>query len=92
MQITVHYRAFGDEFDVPVATPDCFRADDITVLRALFENTNLYTGPFWDRIEPLLPSARNHTALSVGDFVTVGRKTYRCDRFGWEHIGYVGHA
>lgn len=86
MQITVHYRAFDDAFDVPVPVPDCFTSEHTTVLEGIFENTNLYSGPFWNRIEPALPRNRRHTALSVGDEVTIDGTTYRCEDIGWSVV------
>ena len=65
--------------------PSCFDADDLTICEALFENTNLYKGPFWDRLQPL-PETRTHTALSVGDRVFIDDRVYLCKSFGWEAI------
>jgi hypothetical protein len=57
----------------------------------VFEQTNLYQGSFWEKLEPVLPANRSHTALSVGDEVTIYNHntgfTYRCNPFGWELIG-----
>lgn len=84
MQITLHYRAFGDHFDVPVPVPGCFDADPHTLLEALFKETNLYEGPFWDRLD--LPANRRHTALSVGDEISINDTTYRCQPVGWSVV------
>jgi hypothetical protein len=57
----------------------------------VFEQTNLYQGALWNVLEPALPADRTHTALSVGDEVTIFNHntgfTYRCAHFGWELIG-----
>jgi len=57
----------------------------------VFEQTNLYQGALWNVLEPALPDNRTHTALSVGDEVTIYNHntgfTYRCNPFGWELIG-----
>lgn len=54
----------------------------------IFEQTNLYRGQFWDLLEPVLPANRSHTALSVGDEITIYNHnngfTYRCAHWGWE--------
>jgi hypothetical protein len=54
----------------------------------VFEQTNLYQGALWNVLEPALPANRSHTALSVGDEVTIFNHnngfTYRCAHFGWE--------
>jgi len=67
-----------------VGIPECFDAEDNVILEALFENTNLYAGPFWDRLR--LPENRTHTALSVGDRVLLDGREYECASFGWEKI------
>ena len=70
-----------------ISIPDCFAEDhedrDLYICELLFKDTNTYEGPFWNRLSPILPDDRTHTALSVGDFVTVEDRTYRCDSFGW---------
>jgi len=67
--------------------PACFAPkDDLALCEALFENTNLYQGPFWDRLEGVLPETRTHTALSVGDRVFIDDRVFLCKSFGWEEI------
>lgn len=98
MKMTIVWSMWHDQPDLaaemringrdPVAevTIDVPQADgfmDRTVLEELFEATNLYAGPLWDVIEPVLPERRSHTALSVGDYVVIDGRSYRCDRFGW---------
>jgi hypothetical protein len=60
--------------------------DDMEILEALFRDTNLYTGSLWDRLEPVLPEDRTHTALSVGDFVMLDSRIYRCASLGWSRV------
>ena len=56
----------------------------------VFAQTNCYAGSLWEKLEPVLPANRTHTALSVGDEVTISKEgvaiTYRCDNFGWQVI------
>jgi hypothetical protein len=60
---------------------------DERVCDIVFSQTNCYEGSLWNKLEPLLPANRTHTALSVGDEVTIDNnnnsRTYRCDNFGW---------
>ena len=46
-------------------------------------NTNLYAGKVWDAVESVMPAERSHTALSVGDFVSIDGRTYRCADLGF---------
>lgn len=65
------------EFFVPDGT------DDIDVCEKAFRDTNIYEGEMWDAMQPL-PENRTHTALSVGDYVEVDGRLYRCAAFGWK--------
>lgn len=56
--------------------------DDVHVCEKVFRDTNLYEGDVWDAMQPL-PEDRTHTALSVGDYVVVDGRMYRCAAFGW---------
>ena len=82
----------GDSVRVPSATveipniPECFDAEDEVICEALFRDTNTYEGPFWSRLEGVLPMNRTHTALSVGDRVFIDDRTYLCKSFGWELV------
>jgi hypothetical protein len=49
----------------------------------LFRDTNTYSGDFWSVLEPALPADRSHTALSIGDEVSLDGITYRCEPIGW---------
>jgi hypothetical protein len=59
---------------------------DEAVAEELFRQTNLYTGPWWDVIEPLLSPNRHHTALSVGDTVTVDGRVWLVRPVGWQQV------
>lgn len=57
------------------------------ILNEIYRSTNLYTGDVWEIMNSYgLPEDRPHTALSVGDKVTINDDTYRCDDFGWELV------
>ena len=60
--------------------------EDFDMLEALFEATNLYSGVLWDVLEEVMPTDRTHTSLSIGDEVTIGDATYRCQPIGWEAV------
>lgn len=90
--ITVTWKAFADRLGfgerVTSATVE-FDVDDsltdIDICDIVFHDTNVYSGALWNALEPLLPEDRTHTALSVGDEVTINNETtYFCDHFGWE--------
>lgn len=99
MNITIVWSMWHDEPDLvqrivergkepvteaSIETPECFSMLDIDLLEELFEQTNLYEGPFWDRIEAVMPENRSHTALSTGDFVVIDGRSYRCESIGWQ--------
>lgn len=57
------------------------------ILNTVYRDTNLYCGDVWEIMNSYgLPEDRPHTALSVGDKVTINDDTYRCADFGWELI------
>lgn len=88
--ITITWKAFCRE-DVPsrVAMSQTIKydtaLDDEALCDKAFRETNLYEGYLWDALQPL-PEGRTHTALSVGDEVTIDSRTYRCDHEGWERV------
>lgn len=51
----------------------------------IFRDTNTYQGSLWTLLQPL-PEDRTHTALSVGDEVTIDGRTYRCADIGFEEV------
>lgn len=57
--------------------------DDLAICESLYENTNQYEGPLWDAMQPL-PDSRTHTSISVGDYVVIDDRMYRCASIGWE--------
>lgn len=104
MNITVVWSMWHDEQDLveqmielgrepvtsaTIETPPCFSMPDMELLEELFKETNLYEGPFWNRIERVIPVNRTHTALSVGDHVVIDGRAYRCESVGWTRVDEV---
>lgn len=95
--IIVFWVAFGDRFTASFDIPDCFAQSftghgnrDHYICELVYQHTNLYEGPFWDKIVDQLPEDRNHTALSTGDFVAVNGIVYECKDVGFEEVS-PGH-
>jgi hypothetical protein len=67
---------------------------DQEILELLYEQTNLYAGDVWVKyFEDKMPVNRSHTALSVGDKVTIERNdersVYLCENTGWELLTFA---
>lgn len=82
---------FADAGREPVVskTIDVVIADGIQhdqICEWLFRDTNVYDGSLWEQLQPL-PKERTHTAMSVGDEVTIDGQVYRCEDIGFSHIG-----
>jgi hypothetical protein len=60
--------------------------NDTDLLDKVWRDTNLYKGSFWRVLEPVLPENRTHTAMSVGDEVTINGRSYYCNHIGWKRI------
>lgn len=56
-----------------------------SICEMLFHSTNTYQGDLWDALQPL-PEKRTHTAMSVGDEVTINGRRYRCMDLGFAEI------
>jgi hypothetical protein len=82
--ITITWKAFGNPTSATFVTDIEATPRDICSL--VFRNTNLYEGVLWNIIELLLPEERTHTALSVGDEVTVDGEVFRCMPEGWSSL------
>ena len=92
--VTVTWRAFSEERRGVVTQPEASKTievdtdlTDIELCEQFFMQTNLYTGPLWDALQPL-PADRTHTSLSSnatrgGDLVTIDGRTYSCEPIGW---------
>lgn len=65
---------------------------DLQLCELVFAETNTYSGSLWDRIEPLLPETRTHTALSVGDLVRIDDRVYKCASVGFKLIEEAGRT
>jgi hypothetical protein len=57
--------------------------EDWQICEKMFEATNLQDGAAWEIVQPLPPN-RTHTSLSVGDYVSVDGRMYRCASIGWD--------
>ncbi len=84
-KITLTWKAFGSPtsatFDFPTYIDEAWQ-----LCATAFDNTNKYEGEMWEIIQYFLPADRTHTALSVGDEVTVDGETFRCAPVGWESL------
>jgi hypothetical protein len=59
---------------------------DLEFCERVFANTNVYEGRVWDALQPVMPAERSHTALSVGDLVSIDGRTYRCADLGFQRV------
>lgn len=93
--IQITWKAFGNRpaqnrsiSSVTIDVPNDFVAPKFhnTVLNNIYADTNMYQGFYWNLIQPLLSPTRTHTALSVGDEITIGGQTYICADFGWTKV------
>jgi len=91
--ITITWKAFGDRpernryissvsFELGIGTHL-----DTEVMDAIYRDTNTYSGYIWAKIESLLSPTRTHTALSVGDEISIDNRTYKVADFGFELVG-----
>lgn len=81
---------FADAGRLPVTskTIEVSSADGVDhpqLCEFLFRDTNTYSGSFWTLLQPL-PEKRTHTAMSVGDEVTIDGRTYRCMDIGFAEV------
>lgn len=96
--VTITWRAFStspyrqERGPHPVATKTIeveTDKNDLELCEDFFAQTNLYSGPLWDALQPL-PEPRSHTALSVifrtGDYVTIDGRTYEVKSMGFEEV------
>lgn len=77
--VEITWQAFGNKpeknrfvesasFDVLVRESEEQRLE---LVSRVYNGTNLYSGPVWEKIEPVLPANRTHTALCIGDKITI---------------------
>ena len=60
-------------------------ATDLDVCEEVYKESN--TGwVFRDRLSKFAPADRGHTAISVGDFISVNGNVYECADFGWRVV------
>lgn len=86
-KITIAWKAFGRTEELTFDSEAFLRTlPNEEVCDEVFCQTNTYQGFLWEEIEGILPEGRSHTALSVGDEVTVNGQTYRCESMGWSLV------
>lgn len=93
-KVTITWKAFGDrpernKFISSVSFDTEFNITEHnreTFFNVVYQQTNLYSGNLWNIIEPLLSPTRTHTALSVGDEITIDGETFRVADFGFEKV------
>lgn len=80
------------ELGLPVITAEKtfeFKSEDSMsidqICEAVYRDTNWYEGSVWDAMQPL-PELRSHTALSIGDVVSVNGIEMLCSEFGFKCI------
>jgi hypothetical protein len=83
--ITITWKAFENATSKTFETEVGENLHPVSVCEMVFQNTNLYRGELWDALQPL-PEDRTHTALSVGDEVTINGQTYRCEDIGFKEV------
>ena len=94
-KVKITWKAFGDKpergrfissvkVDFPAVVGKVLT--DESICDQVFSQTNRYSGPIWDAIQPLLSETRTHTALSVGDEVEVDGRAYVCADIGWVKV------
>jgi hypothetical protein len=85
-EITITWQAFGNPTSATIdwSSGDGWSYDSmLETCNKVFEDTNRYQGALWNVLEPFLPADRTHTALSVGDTVTVHGTVFKCAPMGW---------
>lgn len=56
---------------------------DLMFCERAFAATNTYQGRVWDALQGVIPAERSHTALSVGDKVSIDGRDYLCAPVGF---------
>ena len=91
-KVKITWKAFGDKPEigrfissVEIELPEVVSktVTDEHICEQIYKQTNLYQGPVWDIIQPLLSEKRTHTSLSVGDEVEIDGVAYICADLGF---------
>ena len=94
-KVKVTWKAFGDKPEigrfissVEIELPEVVTKTDTDqhICEQIYKQTNLYQGPLWEKIQPLLSKTRTHQAISVGDEIEIDGQVYICADFGFEKI------
>lgn len=59
---------------------------DLELCERIYANTNLYQGVIWDALQAVIPADRPHTALSIGDLVSIDGRKYVCADLGFSLV------
>ena len=97
-QVTITWKAFGNKpernrFISSVTFTTEFNITDANrnqFLDVVYDQTNFYAGNLWNIIEPLLSPTRTHTALSIGDSITIDGSEYEVSESGFTLVEKVG--
>lgn len=84
--LKITWSAFGGDASVEFMIFNAEHIADLDMCERLFAQTNRYEGDMWDSMEKYLPENRTHTALSIGDMISIDERTYRCEEIGWSKI------
>lgn len=82
--VTITWKAFGKPTHAELMLDD--EMSDLKICDRLFHETNVYFGRIWDALSSVMPEDRTHTALSIGDEVTIDDVIYRCEPEGWSVV------
>jgi hypothetical protein len=94
-KVKITWKAFGDKPEIGrfISSVEFELAEVVTktvsdqhICEQIYKQTNLYQGPLWETIQPLLSETRTHTSISVGDEIEIGGQVYICADFGFEKI------
>ena len=87
MKIKISWKAFGDKPEigryassVEIEMPEVVGkfVSNKQICEQIFHQTNTYSGPIWDVIQPKMSETRTHTSISIGDEIEIDGQVYIC--------------
>ncbi len=81
--ITISWRAFTNRTSTSLVLVFPDTTTDADILERVYHATNTGKGELWAVLQSRLPVPRSHTALMVGDAVTIDSTSYLCAPVGW---------
>lgn len=88
--VTIEYCAYADlTYTVVIQLDLVHNSTDLELCERIFTATGTYgeqEPDLWALISEQLPTPRSHTALSVGDRITIDDTTYECQPIGFADI------